>query len=97
MRFRYDHGVPKEQAIQDLKNLRPHLLSRFGNEVSDLRDRWVENVLSMSFAARGFNVAGTLTVEDESLLLDVKLPWAARPFEGRIKNGIQETLDSVFE
>ena len=97
MRFRYDHGVPKEQAIQDLKNLRPHLLSRFGNEVSDLRERWAENVLSMSFAARGFNVAGTLTVEDESLLLDVKLPWAARPFEGRIKKGIQETLDSVFE
>jgi hypothetical protein len=51
----------------------------------------------MSFAASGFKVAGTLTVEDGSLMLDAKLPWVARPFEGRIKRGIQETLDSVFE
>ena len=97
MRFSYDHGVPKEQAIQALKDLRPHLLSRFGNQVSDLREHWAENVLSMSFAASGFKAAGTLTVEDGSLMLDAKLPWVARPFEGRIKRGIQETLDSVFE
>ena len=96
MRFHYDHGVPQEQAIQDLKNLGPHLLSRFGNEVSDLQERWAGNVLSMSFVARGQNVAGTLTVEDGWLLLDAKLPWAARLFEGRTKSGIQETLDSVF-
>ena len=96
MRFRYVHGVSREQAIQDLGNLRPHLLSRFGNDVSDLRERWAGNVLSMSFAARGQKIAGTLTVEDEWLLLDAKLPLAARLFEGRIKSGIQETLDSVF-
>ncbi len=96
MRFRYNHGVSKEQAIQDLKNLRPHLLSRFGDEVSDLQERWTGNVLSMSFAARGLKVAGTLTVEEEWLLLDAKLPLAARLFEGKIKSGIQETLDSVF-
>jgi hypothetical protein len=50
----------------------------------------------MSFAARGLKVAGTLTVEEEWLLLDAKLPLAARLFEGKIKSGIQETLDSVF-
>ena len=50
----------------------------------------------MSFAARGQKVALKLTVDDGSLLLDAKLPWAARLFEGRIKNGITETLDSLF-
>lgn len=96
MQFRYDHGASKEQAIQDLKNLRPHLLSKFGNEVSDISESWAGNVLFVSFAARGLMIAGTLTVEDEWLMLDAKLPWAAKLFEGRIKTGIQETLDSVF-
>ena len=96
MQFRYAHGVSKEQAIQDLGSLRPHLFSRFGNDVSDLQERWAGNVLSMSFSARGLKIAATLTIEDEWLVLDAKLPFAARLFEGRIKSGIQETLDSVF-
>ena len=50
----------------------------------------------MSFSARGLKIAATLTIEDEWLVLDAKLPFAARLFEGRIKSGIQETLDSVF-
>lgn len=96
MRFKYDHGVSKDQAIQDLKNFRPVLMSRFGDRVSNLQESWAGNTLSISFVARGQKVTGTLTVEDGWLLLDAKLPFAARLFEGKIKSEIQGTLDSVF-
>ena len=96
MQLRYEHGVSIDQARQDLQGLRPNLLSRFGKDISGLEERWTGNVLSISFTALGQKIVGTLTLEEGWLMLDAKLPLAARLVEGRIKARIQETLDSVF-
>ena len=49
--------------------------------------------MDYSFQARGFNISGTLEVADTELILDMGIPFLARPFQGRIEAEINRWLD----
>ncbi len=96
MRLSYQHHLTKQQAVQRLEQFRPELLRRYGEEVSDLTVEWSDDVMKVSFHARGFKVSGTLTVTETDIHLDIGLPWLAWPFEGQVRERIVETLDGLF-
>ena len=53
-------------------------------------------MFEFSFVARGFSIKGTLEVNDSQLILDAKLPFLAKPFEGMIRSRIEQELDHIL-
>ena len=96
MRIVRRHNTTKQQARVTLDAELPALLSRFGNDVSNVATSWSDSAMEFSFRARGFSFRGTLEVTDAQFILDVGVPLLARPFQGRVETEIQEWVDDIF-
>jgi hypothetical protein len=55
-------------------------------------EKWEGDTLSFSFSAQGQLISGTLRVDDSEYVLDAKLPFMFRLFEGRIQSEIEKQL-----
>ena len=96
MKVSVPHGTTKALAIEKLRAVSPTLMARFGPEVSDLQQEWQEDSIIFSFKTQGFSVSGTIVVGADALELEAKLPLLARPFEGRIRDGVVQALSEIF-
>ena len=90
------HKSKREKVREKIETLVPSLTERFGESVSDLKHVWRGDDMEFSFRARGFNVKGTVTVSDSDVHLDLRLPFAAKMFEGKIKSAIEKELDKLL-
>jgi len=52
-----------------------------------------ETVCLFTFRTRSMNSKGTFLVTDDEILTESKLPFMARPFEGRVWSAIEQQLD----
>lgn len=52
--------------------------------------------MDFNFEAKGFNINGDITLKERELILNGKLPFAARLFSGKIEKMINEKLDELF-
>ena len=87
----------KQEAVRDeIETLLPSLMERFGSSVSEVKHEWRGDDLGFSFRAGGFNLRGTVSVSDTDLLVDLRLPMAARLFEGKIRSAVENELDRLL-
>ena len=52
-----------------------------------------ETVCLFTFRTRSMNIKGTFLVTDDEIIIESKLPFMARPFEGRVWSAIEQQLD----
>ena len=96
MRIEKDHGMAKQGAKDTVDTLLPTLVERHGDSMSSPTGAWRGDVFEFSFVARGFSIKGTLEVTDIQVILDARLPFLARPFEGMIRSNIERELDQIL-
>ena len=90
------HNKTRQAARDTAESLVPTLIQRFGEAVSDPRTKWEGDVMTFSFSARGFDIKGTLEVADTDFQLDIKLPFAAKFFEGTIRSKAEQAIDQYL-
>ena len=90
------HNSRRDSVKDDIETLLPSLMERFGDSVSDIEHDWRGDDLGFSFRASGFSVRGTVSVSDTDLLLDLRLPLAARLFEGKIRSAVEDEVDRLL-
>ncbi len=61
-----------------------------GDKIDNLKEQWDGNVGTFSFTAKGYDISGTLTVEDSTIELNGKIPFAVLLFKGAITRAINE-------
>ena len=96
MKIVRQHNKTRQEARDTVEGLVPALMQRFGEAVSDPKANWEGDVMVFSFSARGFDVKGALEVTDAEVLLDVKLPFAAKFFEGTIRSKAEQAIDQYL-
>ena len=96
MRISREHGMAKQEARDAVEGLMPKLLAKFGDDISDPKSEWAGDSMTFSFRAKGFGIKGTLKVTDMDLVLDIKLPFAARLFEGTIRSNAERAIDEYL-
>jgi hypothetical protein len=84
------HRLSQEEAKARISKLIAESRTKFGGQVSDLREAWKGNVDEFSFSAMGFTVDGRLDVQPAEVKIDVNLPWAALPFKGKVETEISK-------
>ena len=96
MKITKRHNLTKQAAKDKLERALPGLTIRFGDSASELKHTWEGDTARFSFRARGFEVTAELVVSDTDVVLDVRLPLAARLFEGTIRPNVEQELENIL-
>ncbi len=89
------HQLGQAGAVEKLRGFLDQVKQRYPKEISDIEGSWSENVLSYALTTFGIKIDGTLTVEEESIRMEGKLPFAAMMFKGKISESIRVALEKA--
>ncbi len=90
------HALGQEEAARRVKGLLERVVERYQDQVSNLQHQWIGNAVEFGFSAMGMSTNGTISVGDDSVVVDGKLPLAAMMFRGKIEETIREQLVRVL-
>lgn len=90
-KFGRDNGVARIKAALD--QARP----KIGGQATIEQEEWRGDTLHFAFATQGQGIAGTFEVTDTEFVLDAKLPFMMRLFEGKIEAAIKEQVSSILK
>lgn len=96
MRIAVPHNTTKEMARQRVEQKIGQLLGQFSHHADDLHHEWAGDMLRFKGKARGLSVEGTVEITDAEVLIEGKLPLIAKPFEGRIKQAVEQEAEKMF-
>ena len=96
MEIRRHHNMTMDAAVQLSDQILPGFIEQAGDNVSNIQRQWDGNVLRFAFRTRGMNIKGTFLVTDDEIIIESKLPFIARPFEGHIRSAIEQQLDILL-
>ncbi|MCF6365504.1 MAG: polyhydroxyalkanoic acid system family protein [Bacteroidales bacterium] len=96
MKVEIKHNLPKEKAIPCAENIFKDLSEKYKDEFSDLEQRTENNRILFSFKARGMNIAGTITINENNVYIESRLPFAAKLFQGLIESKIKENAHKML-
>lgn len=83
-------------ARQRVEQRLGQLLGQFGHQADDLQHEWAGDTLRFKGKARGLSVEGTVEITDAAVIIDGKLPFIAKPFEGRIRQAVEQEAERMF-
>ncbi len=96
MNVELNHSLKQDEALKRIKGLLNKLKNDYGSMVSELSERWNDNVAEFSFKAMGMMVEGTILVTDSVVGLDAKIPLAALPFKSTIEQKIKDEAEKLL-
>ncbi len=96
MRVSVAHRLGAGEARERLEAGLVSMLNRFGDSVSDVSREWEGDTARFSFRAQGFEVSGLMMLSEGVVTVELKLPFAARLFEGRIRAEVEGELDKML-
>ena len=99
MQIKYNLGkYSQEEAYQKIDTFLDGLVSQYSDMISNPSKTWNESKdkMDFSFEAKRYNITGNIKLQEGQLVLDGKLPFAARLFSGKIEGIINKQLDELF-
>lgn len=93
MKVELKHILGKEKAIPCAEKIFKELAEKFEDEFSDLEQSRDDNIIQFSLKVRGMQISGIVTVNEDNVIIESKLPFALRVFQGLIENKIKENAD----
>jgi len=90
------HSQTQEEALKRVKQLLGRLQEEQKGLLTDVKENWDGPNGSFSFSAKGFNIAGTIQVKENEVLLDSDLPFAVALFKGQIASMITDKATALL-
>ena len=95
--IQHPHQQSREAAAEKLKQFAEVVLGDLPAGVTDVNEQWQDDgSLEFGFKAMGMKLSGRMTVGDDEVLVDGKMPFAALPFRGAIESQIREQLEKAL-
>ena len=90
------HTLTKEEVAAKTKNMLSGLKEKYAGMIDSVEEEWHGNEATFKLSAKGFDVSGTMSINDNSIDIDGKMPMALSFFkstiETSIKNAVTEAL-----
>ena len=98
MRIDYKHSLSLDEAYNRIADLLQSLQRQYADKVIDPQTIWNPDHTEMGFSMKimGFKTEGQVDLKEGQITLEGKVPWAARPFSGRIETMIKKRLEELF-
>ena len=95
MQISLPHRGTQAEGVEQIKKMLEEHREKIGQNASDVRTEWQENVLTFAFTAQGSHIEGTVTVLDREFKVYAKLPLALRLFEGTIERMVASEVQKL--
>ena len=96
MRIAVPHNTSRDMARNRVEQRLGQLLGQFGGHAEEIHHEWIGDTLRFKGKARGLSVEGTVEITDAAVIIDGKLPLIAKPFEGRIRQAVEQEAERMF-
>ncbi|NOZ34660.1 MAG: hypothetical protein GXO80_05105 [Chlorobi bacterium] len=96
MIIQINHNLDKERGIICAEKIFFKLAEQYKDEFSDLKQETNGNEIDFSFKIRGMKINGQITVNENKVVIESNLPFAARIFQGMIETQIKENADKML-
>lgn len=96
MTIEINHNLEKEKSLICAEKIFKQLSEEYKEEFSDLKQGTNGNIINFSFKIKGIQINGNITAENNKVIIESKLPFAARMFQGMIENKIKENADKMI-
>ena len=97
MHLQIPHTFSRDEAISRVQRLLLEAKPKLADKVTIGEERWEGDVLHFAFTAQGQAISGKLEVKDKEFIVDAKLPFMMRMFEGKIEEMIQEQSKAMLK
>jgi hypothetical protein len=84
------HSLPQAEAQLRIKNLLASLQQEHKDMIQGVSEEWNGNEGKFSFNAKGFSVAGKISVGNDKVTLNSELPFMLSFFKDTIANVIKD-------
>ena len=91
------HSLGKAEATRRLQGGMASLKSTLGDKLTSIEDTWSGDRMDFRVGALGQTVNGHLEVRDDSVHLEVVLPWVLQVFAEKAKGYIQKQGTLMLE
>jgi Putative polyhydroxyalkanoic acid system protein (PHA_gran_rgn) len=91
------HRLGKEEAIRRIKDGFGTLRGHLATLISIDREEWTENVVQFQMRGFGQSAAGTITVVDHSVHIEVTLPWVLAKIAERLLPAMRRETTLLLE
>jgi Putative polyhydroxyalkanoic acid system protein (PHA_gran_rgn) len=91
------HRLGKAEAVRRLKLGLSRAKGQFGTLLTIEHEEWSGDTLRFQMRALGQSAAGTITVLEESLLIEVTLPWLLAKVAERILPAMKKQATLLLE
>jgi hypothetical protein len=91
------HQLGKEEAKRRISEQSSQLLGEKGGVLEQAEQRWEGDTLHFLFAAVGQSVSGTALFTDQSVHMEVALPWTLAMLAGVLKTQIEQQGGKLLE
>ena len=90
------HQLSRQEALDRIKNMLTGLKEQQKDKISNLQEEWQDNKGSFSFSVMGFDLAGDVNVDDNSVEINSKLPFAVSFFKSTIEEMIEKEAKKLL-
>ena len=97
MRIIINHSVEYNRALECSDKILKELSEKHKDKISKMQYQRNGNITDFSFNVMNFSVKGQLTVSNNNILIEGKLPLAASFFKNIIENTIRQHAGELIE
>jgi hypothetical protein len=90
------HNLSQGEALTRIQGLLKQLQEEQKDTIRNVSEQWNGNEADFSFSAKGFDLAGKIRVEENSVTINGQLPFALSFFKGAISNVIKEKAGKLL-
>jgi len=90
------HQLSREEALSRIKSLISDLKSQYGNQVSNVNEKWTDNRCDFSMKLKMFKISGSILVDDSRAQIRGRMPPGTGRFEGKAKGLIEERAKKLL-
>jgi hypothetical protein len=92
------NNYTKEDAYHLIDGFLDSLVNQYSDMISNPEKEWnkQKDKMNFGFEAKGFNISGDIRLQEKELILNGKLPFAARLFSGKIEKIVKGKLEELF-
>jgi hypothetical protein len=90
------HALGQDEAARRFKERFAAARSKYGDQISELREQWQDHTLSFAFRAMGWAISGKLAVEANTVKLQATLPAAIMLFKGAIEKRVRDEVGELL-
>jgi hypothetical protein len=94
--IRIPHSLPQQEALARIQGLLKKLQQEQTDTITNVSEKWNGNDGEFSFTAKGFDLSGTLSVEEKEVIVNGQLPFALSFFKGMISQAIKEKAGELL-